>query len=235
MKLGIMQPYFFPYIGYFSLIKNTDRFVFFDTPQYVTRSWMNRNRILNANGEVAYITVPLHKAPQDTAIKDMRIDNSQAWPSSMTARFVHYKKYAPYYRQVTEFFREALLQPFSSLAELNIETTKVVCRRLGIETQFDTFSEMDLKIGPVAAPDEWALNITKELGYGTYVNPPGGKSFFDGEKYRASGIELQFLQAELRPYEQCIGRFEPGLSILDVMMFNSVEAIRDMLGEFQLL
>ena len=235
MKLGIMQPYFFPYIGYFTLIQNTDRFIFFDTPQYVTRSWMNRNRILNANGDVTYITVPLHKAPQATAIKEMLIDNTKEWPSSMIARFVHYKKNAPYYRKVKDFFYETLSIPYKSLSELNIETTKATCSLLGIDTQFNIFSEMNLEIDPVAAPDEWALNITKKLGYSTYVNPPGGMSFFDRKKYNAAGIELQFMQAEIKPYEQRIGRFEPGLSILDVMMFNSVNEIRDMLGEFQLL
>jgi len=79
------------------------------------------------------------------------------------------------------------------------------------------------------------LEITKAMGYDTYINPPGGMSFFNREKYAKNGITLEFLQSELTPYVQRIGRFEPGLSILDVMMFNSKEEIREMLGKYTIL
>lgn len=235
MKLALMQPYFFPYLGYFSLIKHTDRFVFFDTPQYIRRGWMNRNRILNSNGEVAYITVPLKKAPQQTAIKDMLIDDSQDWVASMLARFGHYKKEAPFYRETIAFLEEILGKKFSSLSELNIATTIAVCRYLGIADHFDTLSEMDLTLGPIEASDEWGLEVTKAMQYEVYVNPPGGMTFYDREKYRENGVELQFLKARLEPYEQHIGRFESGLSIIDVLMFNPVDRVREMLDSFDLL
>ena len=235
MKLGIMQPYFFPYLGYFSLIKNTNHFIFFDTPQYEKRSWMNRNRIINANGEVAYISVPLNKAPQQTAIKDMVIDNTQNWGESMLARLVYYKKNAPYYEKISTFFSSLITPPLDSLADLNISTTIAVSRYLGIDTTFETFSKMNLPIGEVNAPDEWALEITKALGYDTYVNPPGGMAFFDKNKYIDNKINLEFLQADLRPYNQKLDHFEPGLSILDVMMFNSPEEIREMLDEYTII
>ena len=231
MKLGIMQPYFFPYLGYFSLIANTDHFIFFDTPQYERRSWMNRNRILNANGEPAYISVPVHKVPQQTAIKDIKIDYSNDWAASMIARMVHYKKYAPHYSEISELFQNLLSKKDDSLSKLNIETTVAVCRYLGITTSFETFSEMNLEIDEVHAPDEWALEITKAMDYDTYVNPPGGADFFDNEKYIKAGIELQFLKNNLPTYVQRIGKFVPGLSIIDVLMFNSINEIREMLDD----
>lgn len=235
MKLGIMQPYFFPYLGYFSLIKNTDHFVFFDTPQYERRSWMNRNRILNINGDVNYITVPLVKAPQKTAIKDMIVDNTQDWPESMIAKMGLYKKKAPYYEETVKFFRSVLKEKYHSLADLNVKTTIATCEYLGIEQRFDVFSKMDLSIGPVSQPDEWALEITKAMSYDTYINPPGGTAFFRKELYTKNGIDLKFLKINLQPYIQCIGRFESSLSIIDAMMFNSKETIRNMLDEYELL
>ncbi len=235
MKLGIMQPYFFPYLGYFSLIKNTDHFVFFDTPQYVRRSWMNRNRILNANGEVCYISVPLKKAPQRTAIKDMEIDNSRPWAEEMIAKFVHYKRCAPFYKETVAFFEHVVGGHFNSLSELNIASTIATCEYLGLAQQFETFSTMGLTIANVNAADEWALEITKAMNYEVYVNPPGGKSFFDQEKYKQNGIELQFLQVNLLPYDQHIAHFESGLSILDVLMFNPVEKVKKMLDDFQVI
>lgn len=235
MRLGIMQPYFFPYLGYFSLIKHTDHFIFFDTPQYERRSWMNRNRILNSNKEAAYISVPLQKAPRETAIKDMLIDNSQNWKADMVAKMPHYKKHAPYYKETVELFERLLAPEYKSLADLNIATTTGICKHLGIGKEFQIFSQMDMNMDNVSEADEWALEITRQLGYDTYINPPGGMSFFDREKYKNAGIELQFLQSKLPPYVQRIGRFEPGLSILDVLMFNTVDEINAMLDEFELL
>lgn len=235
MTLGLMQPYFFPYIGYFSLIKNTDFFIFFDTPQYLRRSWMNRNRILNSNGKPVYITVPIQKAPQTTAIMDIQIDYSKNWAATMLARMGHYKKCAPNYEVVEELFQSLLSKKYSSLAELNIETTMAVCCYLGIETAVDTLSKMELDIPKVSAPDEWALNITKKLGCETYRNPPGGMPIYSQQKYSAAGINLEFLQVNFQPYDQGIGEFEKSLSILDVIMFNPKEKILQMLDDFTLI
>lgn len=87
-----MQPYFFPYIGYFSLIKNTDHFVFFDTPQYIRKGWINRNRIIAGGGKDVYITVPVERAPRDTAIKDIKINNNEKWQEKIRGQLSIYKK-----------------------------------------------------------------------------------------------------------------------------------------------
>lgn len=233
--LGIQQPYFFPYIGHFALINYVDHYIFFDTPQYERRSWMNRNRILNPNSDFSYINVPLEKAPQKTAICDMKIDNSQEWREQIFAQLTIYKKKAPYYNKTIEFLKEVLSPDFSTLSELNIHTTKEVCRYIGINTSFDTFSELKLDLEDVNAPDEWALRITEALNYDTYVNALGGMEFFDRSKYTNAGINLKFMKTELKPYVQRIGRFVEGLSIIDVMMFNTVEEIQELLTHYTLL
>lgn len=232
MKLGIMQPYFFPYIGYFSLIANTDHFVFFDTAQYKTRSWMNRNRIINLNGGFTYITVDLKKAPQKTPIKDMCLADPSCWANKLLAQLTIYKKRAPYYDVVVNLIQSLGTDGYTMLSELNIRSTARVCDYLGIPLEYEVFSQMRLPIYSVDAPDKWALQITKEMGYDTYINPPGGMEFFDRKKYADAGIGLQFLQAELKPYVQKLGYFESGLSILDVMMFCKPEEIREMLKDY---
>lgn len=236
MKLGIMQPYFFPYLGYFSLIQNTDKFVFFDTPQYISHGWINRNRVLKQDGTPNYIIVPVQKSKRETAIKEMRINETIKWREKIYGQLTVYKKRAPYYNQTLEILHEILDKDYhEKLSVLNIESTKSICKYLGIEREFEVFSEMNLNIGEVRKPDEWALNITKSMGFDTYVNPPGGMSFFDREKYHEEGINLQFLQIRLKPYIQRIGHFEPGLSIIDVMMFCKNDEILDMLGEYDTL
>lgn len=230
-----MQPYFFPYIGYFSLIYNTDSFVFFDTPQYGPRSWMNRNRIINLKEGFTYITVPVRKAPQRTPIKDIYLVEPKHWHEKILAQLTVYKKYAPHYAEIIDLIRSISTVSYAKLSDLNIESIRAICAYLGISLRATTFSEMDLTLGPINEPDDWALQITKSMGYATYVNPPGGIGFFNRDKYNQEGIDLQFLQADFQPYDQHTGRFEKGLSIIDVMMFCSVSEIREMLCAYTLL
>ncbi len=230
MKLGIMQPYFFPYIGYFQLIHATDRYIFFDTPQYERRGWMNRNRIINLNNGSTYITVPVVKAPQQTLLTDIIINNDSDWKSKILLQLEVYKKKAPHYNEVVDFVRSVLDKAETSLVDLNVHSVVDSCRYIGLDIDWDVFSRMDIKISADCAPDEWALEITKAMQATEYINAPGGASFFDRSKYEAAGINLQFIQPEITPYIQRIGRFEPGLSIIDVMMYNSSEEIWEMLG-----
>lgn len=234
MKLGIMQPYFFPYIGYFQLIHATDRYIFFDTPQYERRGWMNRNRIINLNEGSTYITVPVVKALQQTALTDIVINNSSDWKSKILLQLEIYKKRAPYYDKVVDFVRSVLNQARTSLVDLNVASIVGSCQYIGLDINWDVFSKMDLNVPADCAPDEWALEIAKALYAEEYINAPGGASFFDRAKYEDAGINLQFIQPEITPYVQRIGRFEPGLSIIDVMMYNSPEEIREMLTHYTL-
>ena len=235
MILGIMQPYFFPYLGYFSLIRHADRFIFFDTPQYIEHGWVNRNRVLKQDGSTMYITVPIRKTARETPIREIEISGTD-WAEKIFGQLTAYKKRAPRYRETVGFLREVLpARDGETLSALNIRTTQAVCSYIGLERRFDVFSEMDLPIEPVNGPDEWALNITKALGGDVYVNPPGGMSFFDPRKYEAAGIDLQFLQSNLPPYVQRIGRFEPGLSVIDAMMFCYPEEILQMTGDYTIL
>lgn len=231
-KLGIMQPYFFPYIGYFQLIHATDRYIFFDTPQYERRSWMNRNRIINLNEGSTYITVPVIKAPQQTALTDIVINNNSDWRNKIYRQLEVYKKIAPYYNEVIDFVHSVLDKADTSLAELNVHSVVDTCRYIGLDIDWDIFSQMNLEIPTDCAPDEWALEITKATNADEYINAPGGARFFDRSNYETEGIKLQFIQPEIIPYNQRIGRFEPCLSIIDVMMYNSPEEIFNMLAHY---
>lgn len=236
MKLAIMQPYFFPYIGYFSLIKNVDKFVLFDTVQFIRHGWIERNRILKPNNGWQYIKVPLQKHERETKIKDILIDNEQNWEDKILAQLKHYKKSAPYYHNVIELLEKIFSNDFTYIVELNYVSLKTVCDYLNIDKLIEVFSEMNLKIDKVNAPDEWALHICKALGnIDEYRNPPGGQSFFDKTKYENSGINLKFHSTILTKYDQKRDVFEPGLSIIDVMMFNSKEEINEMLDKYELL
>ena len=127
MKVGIMQPYFFPYIGYFALVNYVDEFIFFDTPQYINHGWVNRNRILRQNGVPGYVTVPIQKASQNTSIKDIKISNSSDWKNKIFGQITVYKKKAPYYKEILSVLHSILDKEYEYLADLNIESIKTVC------------------------------------------------------------------------------------------------------------
>jgi hypothetical protein len=236
MKLAIMQPYFLPYLGYFSLIKHTDEFILFDTVQFIRHGWIERNRILKPSNGWQYIMVPLKKHSRETLIKDIEINNDQQWKEKILAQLQHYKKQAPYFSNVIDILNEIFSKEYATIVDLNLASLKTVCNYLGINTPIQVFSLMNIDIEPANAPDEWALNICKALGnVDEYWNPPGGQSFFDRKKYENAGINLKFHSAILTDYDQKRNVFEPGLSILDVMMFNSIEEINKMLDNYELL
>lgn len=235
MQAAIMQPYFFPYAGYFALIRHADVFVLFDTPQFIRHGWIERNRIIGPQGDPVYIRVPLEKQSRDTAICDMHVRETDDWRRKILAQLTHYKKRAPFYQEVTELIEESLASGFDTITEVNHATLQSVCRYLGIETPIHIWSQMELEIPPVYAPDEWALQICRAIGATTYINPPGGMSFFNPVKYRLAGLDLRFMRTIASPYRQLEPGFTPNLSIIDMMMFNSPDTINTMLNQIEYL
>lgn len=235
-KVAIMQPYFLPYLGYFSLIKHTDSFILFDTVQFIRHGWIERNRILKQNDGWLYIKVPLIRHSRSDLIKDIKIDNSQPWRQKIMSQLECYKKVAPYYDAVMSLLESSLDLEYNNITECDKHTLEKVCAYLGIKRNLEIFSEMKLKIKESHAPDEWALNICDSLGdVDEYWNPPGGQSFFDKSKYEKLGIKLKFQKPILKPYNQKRLNFEPGLSIVDAMMFNSPKDINIMLDSYELI
>lgn len=232
MKIGIMQPYFFPYLGYFSLIKYIDKWIVFDSVQYIRHGWINRNRILKHGGGWQYIIVPLKKHDRSTLIKDIIISEDNAWKDRIFGQLEYYKKIAPYYDQVTKLLKECLQYQTSSITHLNSFSLKKTCKYLNIEFDYKIFSEMNLEIGTVSDPGEWALKIAEALGAKEYINLPGGEEIFDKRKFEKSNIDLKFLKINLKEYNQRRNEFESGLSIIDVMMFNSPDAINESLDDY---
>lgn len=236
MKVGIMQPYFFPYLGYFSLIKHTDRFILLDEVQFIRHGWIERNRVLKQNTDWLYIKVPILKEGRETIIKDVKINNSNNWKQAIISQLAVYKRIAPNYHSVIGLVNSIFEHDYYDMVSLNNASLQMVCNYLNITADINVFSEMGLTIDQPNEPDDWALNICKAIGgVNEYWNPPGGKSFFDKSKYRKENIEIRFQQLNLSPYNQRRVPFIPGLSIIDVMMFNSVAEINLLLDDYKFL
>lgn len=238
IKVGIMQPYFMPYIGYISLLKHCEIFILFDTVQFIRHGWIERNRMLKQNNNWLYIKVPLIKVnSQKTLIKECLIDNQQDWKLKILHQIKHYKNIAPNYNQVEKILMEIFEKDYDNIVSLNKASLEAISTYLGFKKKLQILSEMELNIIKPKAPDEWALNICKELNLPKihYVNLIGGLNFFNRDKYTKENIEISFHKMNMHCYNQQRDYFESGLSILDLLMFNSVEEINKMLDDYELV
>lgn len=237
MKVAIMQPYMFPYIGYFQLINHVDKWVIFDDTQYISKGWINRNRILHPelSKEWQYLTIPVKKHSRQIKIRDIQINNEQQWRDEISGKLSFYKSRAPYYSQTMEFVDDCLSASCSSLAEWLEISLKKTCRHLDIAFEYSIFSQMDVKTENIKHAGQWALEIADSMGADEYVNPQGGIELFDESEFMARNMQLCFLKSHLKPYVQRRGGFVPGLSIVDVMMWNDKDAIQAMLEDYEIV
>lgn len=236
MRLAVMQPYFFPYIGYFSLIAATDRFVVFDPVQYIRHGWINRNRILKPGfEEPQYITVPLVKHSRDSLIREIRIATDRPWQLRIFGQLQHYKKRARHYDEVRGLVEQCLSFETDRIVDLNVHCLQVVCKAIGIELNLIRFEDVDANVRAIENAGDWALQISLALQASRYVNPLGGRDLFDAKMFRRHGVELEFLEPELNEYSQGGLPFIAGLSIVDVMMFCGLDETKRLVRQYRLL
>ncbi len=220
-----MQPYFFPYIGYFQLIKATDIFVLYDDVNFINRGWINRNRIL-VNGADVMITVPCKDASQNKLIKDVELVQDAKTMQKLLATIKMAYSKARYFTDVYPMLERTLMgEATISLADLACASIVNTCNYLGIKREFKKSSEQynnrDLKKA------DRLIDICKIEGAKKYINMPGGKEIYTKEYYAENGVELDFLVPRNVEYPQFKNAFVPWLSIIDVLMFNSREDIND--------
>jgi hypothetical protein len=232
VKLGIMQPYFFPYLGHFALIAAVDEWVVFDISQYTRKSWINRNRVLRADKGWQYISIPLRQSSIHIKISEAKIDRTAELERYVFGKLSHYNKRAPYFAQVCEIVRQAFAGvEDGSLVSLNIRGLSSVCAYLGIPFRYRICSRLGLQFPGTLQAGQWAPWIAGRLGAQAYINPAGGRALFDAADFAKENVELRFLEFAPFAYATPGYTFEPDLSILDVLMWNSqstiVQAIRD--------
>ncbi len=226
MRAGIMQPYFFPSAGYFALVAASDTWVVFDTAQYTPKTWMNRNRVLSPRSGWCWVTVPVRRGARSVRVHEVELADPVRAEQSVLGALSHYRHHAPQWRAVEELVRRAfgsLRRP--SLADLDVAGLVAVCEHLGIACSPLVCSELDLALEPVDHPGGWAPAIASALGADAYVNPVGGAHLFRPSEFAARGITLQFLEPPELAYATGPFTFEPGLSILDVLMWNDPDEV----------
>ncbi|MCX6276442.1 MAG: WbqC family protein [Bacteroidetes bacterium] len=227
MKVAVMQPYLFPYIGYFQLAYAVDKFVFYDDVNFIKKGWINKNNIL-VNGAASSFTVPLTKVSQNKRINETAFATEEKWFKSFEQTLFFNYKNAPFYNETMEVVLAVLelRKNVSFISELAAASVKNVSGYLGIETVFENSSE---KYSATKGMEKAMrlIEITKLNGSDQYINPLGGAELYSKEEFILSGIHLEFIKPGEVRYRQFKEPFVPWLSIIDVMMFNSAETIKN--------
>jgi hypothetical protein len=217
-----MQPYLFPYIGYFQLIKYVDVFVVYDNIKYTKKGWINRNHML-VNGKSVVFSLPIKKDSDHLNVCERELAtnfNRDKLLNQFTGAYLR----APFFKQTLGLVENILRHEDRNLFRFLHYSISKTCEHLGIETEIRVSS--GITIDHKMMNQEKVLAICEALGASTYVNPIGGKELYSKEKFREKGISLKFIQLKPIEYAQFGDAFVPSLSIIDVMMFNPLDKIR---------
>lgn len=233
MKVAIMQPYFFPYLGYFQLINHVDTFIFYDDVNYIKKGWINRNKILHKE-ESELITIPLSRASQNKKINEIKLFNKDQSQKIFTDKLRQNYKNAPYFKNTLDIISEVFSKDHDTISDLSSQSIKTISQFLSIDTEFKLSSE-EYSSTKDFKKAKRLIEITKLNNSVNYINPIGGMEIYEKEYFIKYGIHLSFMKNSIEPYKQFNNKPITGLSIIDVLMFNSPSDINEMLQQFELI
>lgn len=254
MKLAVMQPYFFPYIGYFQAINLVDEYILYDNLNFSKGANIYRNKYLTHAGDVLFFNVPIEKKSAFKKINEVTISDDPTWRRKMLLDFrINYKN-APYFESIYPLLEKVIQYPTNKLSELNYQSIKSVCDYLGIKTvvsnKLSLFQGLEEKLSstsidasgfPEYSLKNWekkvvrVLEICKLKNADTYINAIGGMELYSKEEFAANGITLKFVKTNPLSYKQFQNEFVPNMSIIDVLMFNSIDETNRLLHQCELI
>lgn len=235
MKLAIMQPYFFPYIGYFQLVAAVNKFVIYDDVNFIKGGWINRNNVL-INKKSNLFTVPLIKASSNTLINDTKINLKfyNIWKVKFLRSLEQSYKKAPYFTEVYNLIKNVLeINENDLISELAVNSIKNVIDYLQLDTEICETSEN--YNNKTKSGQERVLDICGIEKASQYINPIGGIELYSKKTFKENGIVLNFIKSKPIIYTQFDNDFSPWLSIIDVLMFNSVIEVNKMVNQYELV
>ncbi len=229
-SVAIMQPYIFPYIGYFHLIQASSVFIFYDDVNYITRGWINRNRIINYDRDLLF-TVPVSKASRNKLIKEIVPAIDDKWKNKFYKQMVHSYKKAPFFNDIIETIMSIFTTSHENITELSIASISTTFSYLGINFLHKKSSICSPETRGMEKASR-LIEITKQLGCRHYINASGGEKLYSKKYFLDKGVNLLFVKSKPIEYRQHTSTFIPWLSIIDVLMFNKKQHIIDFLSNY---
>lgn len=252
MKLAGNQSYFFPYVGYFQLINAVDKFILYDNLNFIDRGWVNRNRILIKNSGASMITVPLLNSSSNRKILDIEISDKQGdakWREKLCKTLYVNYRHSPMFDEVFPLVESLIKYQTRYLSEMNANAIISICKYLNLNTEIEFDSNKYQHIEGLLFNDKFlsdnyrdiekkivrVIEICKQEEAEVLYNAIGGADIYSKEIFRKFNIELKFLKSGNIVYKQYNDQFVPNLSIIDLMMFNGISKIHEILSDYDLL
>lgn len=233
MNLAIMQPYFLPYLGYWQLLAASDVFVLYDNIQFTKKGWFHRNHIL-LNGEKKLFTLPLKQGSDYLNVVERYLaDDAGAAINKILAQIKQSYRKAPYFDITYPLVEKCFCYPQTNLFYFTEHSIQLLCQYLDIKCRIIRSS--DISIDHNLRAEDKVIALCKALGASRYINAIGGVELYSDSSFQRSGVELCFLQSGLPAYPQFGNEFVPYLSIIDLMMFNSQQQLKEMLTDYSLI
>ncbi len=234
MRLAVMQPYIFPYLGYFQLLSAADRFVFFDDVNFIKKGWIHRNQLL-VSGQKNLFSIPLQRASQNKLIKDTYLHPSDygRWRNTFLKTVDQNYRQAPFFPAVYDLLSQVLRGAHDTIADLAIDSVESVAKYVGLSIDFRQSSS--LPYDRSLKGQDKIVAICQQQKATTYVNLIGGTELYDAVTFATNNVALYFVKSADVLYPQQGNSFVPNLSILDVLMFNDVHQINQLLEQYTLI
>lgn len=220
MKVGIIQPNYMPWRGYFDFIDDVDLFIFYDDLQYTTRDWRNRNKI-KTDRKAVWLTVPVH-CKRTSLICGTTIDRSQPWNQKHMRLFEFWYGKAPFFSRYRDELSAILGQPFETISDLDIALCRWIMDKLAIKTPLCCSSEFK----PQGAKTERLIDLLKKVGATSYLSGPAARDYLDESLFLKNRITLEYKSYDYRPYPQLWGDFMGEVTVLD-LLFNTGPGARE--------
>lgn len=228
-KVGIIQPNYIPWRGYFDFIQEVDVFVFLDDVQYTVRDWRNRNRVKTHEGTSTWLTVPV-LGGRSQLIRDAKIDNTKEWRDKHLRTLRYNYGQTPFFQQYFPLLEAIYDQRIEFLSDFDIAIIRLVAKWLSIETEFLVSSTLSTK----GIKEDKLLEIVRRLGADYYLSGPAAKAYIRPELWAQAGVDLAFKDYSGYPeYRQISEPFEPSVTMLDLIFMTGPEAPEYIWGKFR--
>ena len=233
MRVAIMQPYLFPYPGYYQLMKAADVFFIYDDVNYIKKGWINRNRII-LNGKEFYFTLPCKKISQNKLINEIEIDFSSGFFTKFLKTVEQGYKRAPYFNETMGILSEIMLFKENNLALFLKNSILKMAEYLNLDRTFELTSIANSESRGMEKADR-LIAICSKIGAKEYINSMGGVELYKKEYFKDKGIKLLFLKSGITEYSQYSDEFIGNLSIIDFLMYEGKESAADVLDNYELI
>ena len=256
MKLAIMQPYFFPYIGYFQAIHAVDKYILYENIDYIKEGWVHRNRILVKYREPKYISVNIETKSSNTKISEIKLCNNEIWKKKILHTIKYNYSGSAFFKEIYPLVEKIINQDADYIHIFNSNCIMTICSYLDISTKIQYsnqhYLEMEKTLDEEYDKEEKdrlistpyrnlekktarMLTICEKEGADVFINAIGGQNIYKKEVVKDYGIDLFFIKTQEISYPQFSHSFVPNLSIIDVLMHCGKEGTIDLLHKYTLI